>query len=98
MQTRFYTLADCRGNLSMLIHDISNYTEPASYYLYGFKLCTRCIGCISNKLLLPSFTNSVIKIQNNDIESIVSFEQLACICLLIIDNNANENDSSASSE
>lgn len=90
MQTHFYAVAGSRGDLGILARNLSNHSETIGHDLQCCKLGTRHTRRVLKKLPSLSFTNGVIKMKNNDTESIKAFEQAARACLFINDENNNE--------
>ena len=69
----------------MLIADARSNKSNTGHALHNCELGTKYIGKTSNKLAALHFTNGVVKIQNDDIESMTVFENNACMGLLLSD-------------
>ena len=69
----------------MLIDNVRRNKNNSGHSLQGCKLGIRYIRKISNKLPSMYFTNSIVKIENNNIESITIFKYNTCSSLLVND-------------
>ena len=83
MQARHHALSDCRADLGMLLHGVREQKDAHGHALHGCKLGNACIAQDSEKLPSLSFTTGVIKMKNNDMQSMTGLESIACSCLCV---------------
>ena len=83
IQTRYHNISDYRGDFKMLIYNVRVCNNTSKYALRDCLPDSRHISLISNKLLSLSYISGVIKILNDNVISITTFEQAAYSCLLL---------------
>ena len=82
-QARFSMVSDCWGNFNLLILGVKTHRNDRYHDLLECKLSTACIREDLIKLLNLCFQKGIIKMQNNDAQSMVSAEHVICSSLRI---------------
>ena len=83
IEVKHHTMSSFQDDLDMLTKDARSNHGTIVHALYDRMLGTRCIEKTSNKLTSLHFNSSVAKMWSNDMESMTSFERIACSSLLI---------------
>ena len=87
IEVNHHTMSSFRNDLDMLTKDAHSNHDNIVHTLYGCILGTRCIEKSSNKLTSLHFNSRVAKMRSNDMESMTSFERIACSSLLILNQD-----------
>ena len=90
METKCYSVPSCWEDLDMLEEDSRAKNETIGHAMNEMNWKT------SSKLTSLNFTNGVVKMQNNDMESMTSLEHIACSSLLVSGNSDQNEDTSIS--
>ena len=85
MQIQYHTLSDYRADLDLLIQDINEYRPSQDHVLYQCDLKKVYIGAESNKLENKPVKSGVVKIQNNAVRDMSTFEKKVCLNLKVSD-------------